>query len=492
MPDSIRPFLASLDRDALVDLIVEEADRDDGLAERLGLRVAMAAPGTDGLLALKKAIGRATRTYGFLRYRDVRAFARGVDEVADLLDGLVTDGRPDAAIGLAEHALARLERALDHADDSDGLIGDLLARFQRTHLDACRAAGPDPVKLAERLFRWELSDDWDVFRGAAETYSDVLGEAGLARYRLLAETEWERMPTLAPVPEAIEPNDSNRFSVTYMMESLAHAYHDVDMEIAVRSRDLSSAYRFLEIAQVCRDAGRPDEALDWAERGVGAFPERTDHRLREFIADEYLRRARGDDAMAIIWAQFLEQPALAAFQLLKRYADQIGTWALWRSRALAEVRRSIDVAKAPGPRPAAISRARYRWDVPPDGSRLVDILRWEGHVDEAWSEAQAFGCSPGLLLLLAAERQATHPDEAIPIYRQEVERLLQVSDKGNYVQAVDLLGRIGLLMSRLGRATEFASYVADIRAANARRPAFRSLLDDAQLAPKRPILRAVD
>jgi hypothetical protein len=291
-------------------------------------------PGNDGLPALKKAIGRATRTYGFLRYRDVRAYARGVDEVADLLDGLVTDGRPDGAIGLAEHALARLEKALDHADDSDGLIGDLLARFQRTHLEAYRAARPDPVKLAERLFRWELSDDWDVFRGAAETYSEVLGEAGLARYRLLAEAEWERMPTLAPVPDGREPHDPERFSITYMMESLAHAYQDVDMEIAVRGRDLSSAYRFLEIAQVCQDAGRSDEALDWAERGVRAFPERTDHRLREFIADEYLRRARGDDAMAVIWAQFLEQPALAAFQLLKRYADQIGTWALWRSRSV--------------------------------------------------------------------------------------------------------------------------------------------------------------
>ena len=68
----------------------------------------------------------------------------------------------------------------------------------------------------------------------------------------------------------------------------------------------------------------------------------------------------------------------------------------------------------------------------------------------------------------------------------------QVSDKGNYAQAVELLGRIGPLMSRLGRATEFAPYVADIRAANARRPAFTSLLDAARLAPRRPVLRALD
>jgi hypothetical protein len=178
--DPIRPFLASLDRDALIDLLLAEAERDEGLAERLRLRAAVAAPADHGIRALKQAITRVTRTYGFLRYRDVGGFVSGVDEVADLVDGLIGDDRPDAAIALAEHAISRLEKTLDHADDSDGLIGDLLARFQRIHLRACQAARPDPVKLAERLFRWELDGDWDVFRGAAETYADVLGEAGLA------------------------------------------------------------------------------------------------------------------------------------------------------------------------------------------------------------------------------------------------------------------------------------------------------------------------
>jgi uncharacterized Zn finger protein len=277
-----------------------------------------------------------------------------------------------------------------------------------------------------------------------------------------------------------------------MMESLAHAFHDADMEIAVRSRDLSSAYRFLELAQVCRSAGRDDEALDWAERGVRAFPERTDGRLREFLADEYLRRSRGGDAMAVVWTQFLEQPALAAFQLLRRYADQLGAWALWRPRVLAEVGRSIDVAKAAAQTRAPVGRARHRWETSADGSPLIEILLWEGLVDEAWSEAEALGCSRGLWLRLAAAREVAQPADAIPIYRQEVDRLLQVSDKGNYAEAVALIGRVGPLMARLGREDEFTSYVADIREANGRRPAFRSLLDAAEPAPSRPRLRALE
>lgn len=491
MADPIRTFLTSLDRDALIELLVAEAERDEGLAERLRLRAAVAAPADEGIRALKQAITRVSRTYGFLRYRDVRGYASGVHEVADLVDGLIDDDRPDAAIALAEHALSKLEKALEHADDSDGLIGDLLARFQRIHLRACEAARPDPVKLAERLFRWELDGDWDVFRGAAESYADVLGDAGLSRYRDLAEPEWERVPTLAPVGDGHDRWDSDRFNITYLMESLARAFGDVEMEIAVRSRDLSSAYRFLEIAEVCRKAGRDDEALDWAERGVRAFPTRTDGRLREFVADEYVRRSRGEDAMTVVWAQFEEQPALAGFQILKRYADRVGAWALWRPRAVAEVRRTIEVAMAAASTRPLAERAVNRWEQPADGSRLVEILSWEGRVEEAWSEATKLGCSRGLWLRLAREREAAYPADAVPIYRQEIERLLQVTDKRNYAEALDLLKRMAPLMTRVGRGDEFAAFVATTRAANARRPAFISLLDAADLT-QLPRLRALE
>ena len=44
--------------------------------------------------------------------------------------------------------------------------------------------------------------------------------------------------------------------------------------------------------------------------------------------------------------------------------------------------------------------------------------------------------------------EAEHPADAVPIYRQEVERLLQVTDKGNYADAVGLLKRVAPLMTR--------------------------------------------
>ena len=42
---------------------------------------------------------------------------------------------------------------------------------------------------------------------------------------------------------------------------------------------LSSAYGYLKIAEVFREARQHDNALLWAEKGLEAFPEHTDGRL---------------------------------------------------------------------------------------------------------------------------------------------------------------------------------------------------------------------
>lgn len=52
---------------------------------------------------------------------------------------------------------------------------------EELHLAACRAAKPDPEELAARLFAWELSSEWDVFHGVAETHADVPVRRGWRR-----------------------------------------------------------------------------------------------------------------------------------------------------------------------------------------------------------------------------------------------------------------------------------------------------------------------
>jgi hypothetical protein len=176
------------------------------------------------------------------------------------------------------------------------------------------------------------------------------------------------------------------------------------------------------------------------------------------LADEYLRRGRDDEAMALPWAQLLDRHDLAAYQLLKRYADRIEAWDAWRPRALAEMRRS-----------------------PPDGTRLVEVLTWEGESEAAWAEARRLGCARHVLMRLAKQSEDSRPDDALAVYRDEVESILEVTDRRAYEEAVDLLEHMKKLMVRLGRKDEFRAYASEVRAANVRRPRFLKEFDSAGL-----------
>jgi hypothetical protein len=61
-----------------------------------------------------------------------------------------------------------------------------------------------------------------------------------------------------------------------MMESIARTSGDLDTLIAIKSRNLAYPYNFLEVAELHRESGRPDEALEWAERGLNSFSDRPD------------------------------------------------------------------------------------------------------------------------------------------------------------------------------------------------------------------------
>jgi uncharacterized Zn finger protein len=247
------------------------------------------------------------------------------------------------------------------------------------------------------------------------------------------------------------------------MEKLARHSDDVDEMVAVKSRDLSRDYTYLEIAAFYRQASRHSEALEWAERGVQEFPD-PDPRLREFLAEEYRRRGRPEDAMEVMWEEFATRPHLENYRKLKFCTDRLEDWVIWRKKALDRVREQTAALKG------------SRW-FRADNSTLVGILLWERRYDEAWREATEGGCSPGLWLKLAAAREKDHPEDAISVYRDRIEALIGQKDKGAYREARDLILKVRELMRRTDREAGFAGYLESVRAAHRRKRNLMALLE---------------
>jgi uncharacterized Zn finger protein len=473
--DDVRTYLAGQDKEALVDLLMERATDDHHLRQRLRLMAAKKEPGGLDLAAYRQAIDEAVDPGDFVRYDEMHDYIRGVYDTINSIAELLGEGYAVEVIGLAEHALAAVEKAMNAVDDSDGLMGDTLVRLEELHLRACQKAKPDPEELARRLFEWELRTDWDTFSGGAKTYAGVLGKKGLTVYRRLAEAQWARVPELKPGQDDLE-RFGKRFRITRIMETLTCLNGDIEAIVAVKKRNLSSAYAFLQIAEAYQQARKYDLALEWAERGLRAFPHQTDWRLREFLAAEYHRRKRHDEAMALIWDTFTEQPALAQYQNLKSHADRIGQWSAWRGKALAAIRERIAEAKGPS------QRTRWPLLIRGDHTELVRILLWEKDISAAWHQAQEGGCSDDLWLKLAAKREKDHPEDALAVYQKLIEPTLAQTNNEAYRTAVGFLRKIRELMSRLGRSDEFAPYLASIRAEYKRKRNFIKMLNHARWA----------
>jgi hypothetical protein len=452
-------------------MVIEQAMADERLRQRLLLDAAKATGGGVKLQTYRKALTAAIGVGEFVHYRDAGGYFGQIHDLISSIDELSRQA-PEAAIELVEHALMLLEHAIGHIDDSDGNAREVLARLHELHLVACKRARPEPVSLAEKLFEWEMRSEWEIFSRAAAQYADILGDAGLARYRALAADEWRKHPVLRAGQED-RAYSGPRFRITSIMETLARLSGDIDAIIKVRARDLTSAWAYLTIATLCVEAKRQDDALRWAERGAAAFPDNTDPRLREFLAVQYQRTDRVADALLMHWMNFTDRPTLPHYVALHAVAEPAGEWSVWRERAVNEVRRRIEKLVTVARR-AFASRAS-------DGSLLVEILLWERDDDGAWTEAKEWGCSEPLWLSLAKRREKTHPNDAVAVYQSAAEQHVLCGNNRAYSDAMALVHVVARVMKASTVPGGMDAWVAALRSRHKAKRNFMKLLDAAKL-----------
>jgi uncharacterized Zn finger protein len=460
-PDSlgrIRAHLKTRSVDALVDLIVDMAERDPALFRKLDLAASLVHADDKALEArLRKAIDAATRIRGFIEYADVSRWAEGVDEALDILADMASGPQAARVRALADHAMERIEKAMESIDDSDGHGGALLSRTRDIHLAACAAAPPEPVALARYLFGRETRDAFDMFHGAAGLYEGVLGEQGLAEYRRLAEAAWRKLSVRTGRKKpATDDDEWEPDRLMAILDFFAEREGDVDARIALRARDLSSPWRYGQLAQFCLDQGREDEALRRAEEGLWMFEdEGPDNGLTLLVADLLSRKGRKVEAAAHLWRLFEKRPSLDLYQRLGKLA---GPGA--RERAIG----FLEARSASGKRGAG---DRWSWNGPQEV--LIAIFIQEKAFDRAWAAVRKHGASMRAQEHLADASQKSHPREALGVYAARVEELV---NGGHYEEAVKLVAR----MAKLRDATEQAAYVADIKDRHRRKRNLMKLL----------------
>jgi hypothetical protein len=464
---ALREFLMTRPTAWLVDELITAARSAPLLRARLEQ-----AAGTEPIVDVSGVLDRLDRVAdvrGFVPYGEAASFAHGIRVELAAVETLRAEGFVAAAIEVLEHAITVIEGALGFVDDSDGEVGGVLDDAQELHAQACIEAGPEPVELAERLARWALRSNWEVFLDSPGTHAETLGESGLARFREIVDDASVGL-SVGDDADDFDDDDSDdgqptAFTIRYLQEQLA-AQRGTDELVDVLAQDLSSAYRFHRIATVLADDNRVEEALAWLERGRNTtFGTWHDDRLDKLAADLHRRAGRFAVATQMVAEEFAASPTVSGYERLRVFATDSVEWDRRRAEAL-EVLRAMPVAALPAPGHRSMAEASGH-------GVLVRVLIEEGDIDGAWAAAQQGGCPSSIWMEVAEARGVTHPADAVPVFQRLGANVLEGGNRAAYAHGAALIRRAHRFAEAAGLTPESTAWIVDVREKNRRRPALQ-------------------
>lgn len=386
-------------------------------------------------------------------HRGRREYSQTAREVAHVCERLIGAGEAARAVPVLRKAVDRMSRALMYMDDSSGIVGDDLSQIMSLYARACAAAPTKPAALAKWLVG--LACDGPGWPHVLlRDFAGALGETGLAEVDRLVE---ERARTADP------ESWTAVHSVRDLREQLAEVSGDLDRYVTVLAENLTSAIQYERITHALRDAGRRQDAIMWARKGLAAKPgwPHTDQ-LRDALVTMLLAENRCEEAVRVRREEFARQPTGTTYRALVATSTQV---------------------EADDPVPWALEILAERVGRQPVyAAELLDVLSILGRHDEVWHLAQRHRTVLGdqQWLRILDQRRTGHPEDVLHPYREMIEHhVLNSADKQRYRRAVALLPALRDAYAKAGDQAAFTTYLEDLRLRHKRRPTFMKTLDAA-------------
>lgn len=430
-------LIAGLTADELREVVSAVVDRHADVERQVRL---IAARGTGGLAQLRSEVDRGLRTRRFLDYGESAGWARAAQPIVAELENAVEAAPSHELVELLQRAIGHVVKVIMHADDSDGLIGDLARELLTLHARACDAGVADPVELAAWMVRFGF-DDQDFFEIDPVRYASALGEAGLPAYR-----------------DAVDARrDGDSLAFRYARERLAILDRDIDGLVKLLGGDLTTPYQFIRVAEAMRELGLDDDALTWAKRGIAETSGWQVAKLYDLACD--VQRGEPLEVLALRRAHHERMPSSSTYRALRAAAESLDAWPLERDAARATLQRA-------------------------DTRAFVDALLSDDDLEIAWSAALAAprdAIGSDLWLRLAERRERDRPADALAVYRRIADEVLEQADRRAYRSAARILQRARTAAQAAGELDAFADYVTNVRERYRRRPTLIAIFDKAGL-----------
>ncbi|WP_345944715.1 DUF6880 family protein [Variovorax sp. dw_954] len=329
--EDLESFLNRQDPSTLVGVLIELANDDDAVRERLERLQLSGRP--DMLAAgFRKSLNAWRRSSRFVSYGEASDFGRTLEAWLDQVHRELFPKDPAAALALFESFIEADGTFFERADDSDGCIGDAVRAACRHWLQAASQCEEAPASdWPSRLVKLFGDDQYGARDELLRRAELLLDEKAL---RALAAQFESRMAGALVAPTDGDGHAYEVFKISAALSLLAEALHDPDVMVrgVLSYSPKPNAMQQKAFADAYLEADRPSDALAWLQRPWGHM-EDTRQRLE---SDALGRLGRHGESAAI--RQRLFEQSISVFDLhrwLEQLPEASRPEALQRARQLA-------------------------------------------------------------------------------------------------------------------------------------------------------------
>ena len=486
---AIARYLEELPKDELVAMLLDIAEVDDALAERLRARAVVASGDIDAAIeAARREMERVTGEDVWYDYDERELHVPDYGLLCEQLESLCAAGHADVVLELGIELVKLANGQVEDAhDDQEGEASVAISECLESVWEAVGQSSLSPAGRIIWLYDVGEFDDYDLC-GDAEAYAEEEVEPEV----------WSEVADALLARLAGPGSDGDAYECARDMERIARALDRAGRSVEALEFTLTQASRGHNVpAAVDRlvAAGRLEEAKALARQGIadkrhgnGHIAANLRHTLQQIAAQE------GDAALAAALSAdaFFSRLVRSAYIDLREVARDAGLWDGLRVIVFDAVERGVLARDMEGwPLPATgleLDRGHLAAHAP-DLHLLTEMALVEGDPElvlayfDRLAAARPAPYRPGLGAEVAAAVVDTQPDRAIAIWLSLAEDCISHTNQSGYAAAINHLRPVRRTLTALNREAEWDAILTDIRARHKRKRSFIPMLDTMRDGP---------
>ncbi|MED5499996.1 MAG: SWIM zinc finger family protein [Pseudomonadota bacterium] len=449
--DRLHAYLQQMDKVSLVEALESLIESDPVLYQKWSMR-ADAVLGVLDHKTLKKRITAAFPVNRDLfRFGQVHAYFAKAEPVVDQLVEQAPQLPADKALMLVNHALSRLDRALETIDDSGGFRLHCEADLQTLHVETVQRLDWSAEKLAAHLYELAFGERSERFPPIPDAYAEVLGQAGLEAYHACLQRAWDDLPNL---PRNASWSERYRYlRLRDPMLKRAEAAGDLSTILALYQKTANDEKDCLDAARACIDHGGWDQVEQWLSRAAEVESKDRPRWENERQRLEIRLRLHQEDVEAaaqLQWEIYRLTQRVEDYCYLVELAEAHGLPVDYRQLAIDWLTERLGETAGP----------RLAWAPAPENS-LLEIYLYEGRLTEAQALCAQRRVASGLLHALAQALKI--PDESLPLYLRLVRSEVSKTNNQGYQQGIALLKELRDTLETPAQHEIFAEVLMQLR-----------------------------